>query len=443
MCQRLCTRVIHELLGVRNQRREFFERLISPKIPPSTGYRSLARILNEGWVSTILTTNFDRCLESARVLENKPHLLVSIKTPDDLVRFSTAPMSPQLIYLHGSVEHYSDKNLLDEVAELDRLLVGHLTPLVRDHPVVVVGYRGSERSIMKGLFLDLIDASNQFAKGIYWCVRQDSSEALLAPMVDELASAIGANFQLVPVKGFDELLDRELWARLVADHAPPLRRERGIRQIELPADMRVLDGSDTELFDKKTLFYRLTQYGRRLGLRVLEHFDSDWLEQEAHARNLLIDDNGDSRPTLAGWLLFAINPQSIVPQASVTFRADGPAHWITSCFGNDYSTAAPDSDGELTVEQNINGNLWAQLDSLTDILAMVNLEFRLKGEVSRTAYPFDPIALKETVVNALVHRSYDRKEPIVVNVTPEVSVRALHVDRLRWPALCEPNGALI
>jgi hypothetical protein len=101
-------RVIDELLGIKGDRREFFERRISPAIPPSRGYRSLVRVLSQGWVSTVLTTNFDRCVEAAAILENKPHHLVVIKTKDDLIRFSTVPPNPQLIHLLGSVEHYSD-----------------------------------------------------------------------------------------------------------------------------------------------------------------------------------------------------------------------------------------------------------------------------------------------------------------------------------------------
>lgn len=58
--------------------------------------------------ATVLTTNFDHCLEDAKVLENKPHLLVAMKTANDLVRFNTSPAEPQLIYLHGSVEHARD-----------------------------------------------------------------------------------------------------------------------------------------------------------------------------------------------------------------------------------------------------------------------------------------------------------------------------------------------
>jgi hypothetical protein len=58
---------IDNLLGVKSDRREFFERLINPGVPPSRGYVALTRILYQGWISTVLTTNFDQCLQKAAI----------------------------------------------------------------------------------------------------------------------------------------------------------------------------------------------------------------------------------------------------------------------------------------------------------------------------------------------------------------------------------------
>jgi NAD-dependent SIR2 family protein deacetylase len=136
---------IDNLLGVKSDRREFLERLINPpNIPPSRGYVALTQILHQGWISTLLTTNFDECLQRAAIQHNRPHRLVIISTPADYVMFHSAPQDPQLIYLHGSVKHYTDKNLTDEVQSLEPELVQRVRPLLRDHPVIVVGYRGTE-----------------------------------------------------------------------------------------------------------------------------------------------------------------------------------------------------------------------------------------------------------------------------------------------------------
>jgi hypothetical protein len=110
-----------KLFGVRKQRRDFFERLISPGVAPKIGYRALVRILNEGWINTVLTTNFDHCIEDAKVLENKPHFLVSIKTPDDLVRFNATlavdrplPLNRDQRTFSGSVGRYQTCHLARE-----------------------------------------------------------------------------------------------------------------------------------------------------------------------------------------------------------------------------------------------------------------------------------------------------------------------------------------
>src|SRR5690606_36970210 len=114
---------VKHLLNVANDRRAFFEDMIHPPVHPNRGYVSLANILHQGWITTVLTTNFDESIQKARVLTNRPHQLVTAKPPSDLVRFSSAPKNPQLVYLHGSVEHLTDKNLTVDVQHMDGGLV--------------------------------------------------------------------------------------------------------------------------------------------------------------------------------------------------------------------------------------------------------------------------------------------------------------------------------
>jgi len=80
---------------------------------------------------------------------------------------------------------------------------------------------------------------------------------------------------------------------------------------------------------------------------------------------------------------------------------------------------AADSVDEFTVRRTITGNLWSQLDELIDLLALINFQFRLKAEVSRTVSAYSALALKEIVVNAIVHRDYDREAPVRVLVEPK------------------------
>lgn len=410
---------IHNLLGVKRDRREFFERLINPPgVPPSSGYRALTEILHQGWISTVLTTNFDECLERAQVLNNRPHRLVKINTPSDYVLFSSVPQDAQVIFLHGSVKHYTDKNLTSEVESLDPELINRLRPMLRDHPVIVVGYRGAEPSIMRDIFLNQT-MDGGFLHGVYWCVLETERAGPFSPWLTKFATAIGTNFQLVPIKGFDHLFENDLLAAMLAAGALPTRRPSGHRAGDLPPDMRPLPNFPVTGLEASLLRSRLRQYAERMDLWRPPTIDADWLEQTVGRLDLVRPVGDGVAPTLAGWLLFAPNPSIKFPQARVEFEAIGPAHWLRGRFGEDTDLEHDNVVDRFIVRRTITGNLWNQLDTLIDLLAVVNFQFRLKAEVSRTVSAYNAIAIKEMIVNAIVHRDYQLDEPIRVTVEPK------------------------
>ena len=409
---------IDNLLGVKRDRREFLEQLINPPdVPPSRGYVALTQILHQGWISTVLTTNFDQCLERAAIQHNRPHRLVSISTPADYIMFSSVPQDPQLIFLHGSVKHYTDKNLTAEVQSLDGQLVDRLKPLLRDHPVIVMGYRGTEASVMNDLFLEPSN-SGGFLHGIYWCVLDSDIGGPLSSFVTQLAIQIGSNFQLVPIKGFDDLFEKDLLASMIAAGARPTRRRSGHSVGGMPADMRPLDGFNVSGFEQSLLQARLSQYAERTDLWRPREIDTSWVEEMTDRLDLVRPIGTNRVPTLAGWLLFARSPSSDFAQARIEFRASGPGNWLRSRFGDDVELDPAEREGEFDVRRTITGNLWSQLDALIDLLALVNFQFRLKAEVSRTVSAYNAIAIKEMIVNAIVHRDYDRNEAVHVEVQP-------------------------
>ena len=323
---------IDHLLGVKSDRREFFERLINPPdIPPSKGYVALTQILHQSWVSTVLTTNFDQCLERAAIQHNRPHRLVSISTPADYVMFHSAPHDPQLIYLHGSVKHYTDKNLTDEIQTLDAELVRRVRPLLRDHPVIVVGYRGTEVSVMNDLFFAEAGAGG-LLHGVYWCVLDSHVAGPFSPLVMQLAGAIGSNLQLVPIKGFDDLFEKELLAGMIAAGARPTRRPSGYGVGNVPADMRPLNGFNVSDLEQSLLQARLRQYAEKTDIWRPREDDAAWLEEMTDRLDLVRPVGTVRVPTLAGWLLFSRNPSAQFLQVRIEFRAIGPAHWLREPF---------------------------------------------------------------------------------------------------------------
>ncbi|QKV58282.1 MAG: hypothetical protein HT580_14710 [Dechloromonas sp.] len=102
-----------------------------------------------------------------------------------------------MIYLHGSVDHYTDKNLVNETQRLSTEMVDLLRPLLRDHPLVVVGYRGAEPSVMRHLLLEQAGACMNFRRGIYWCYRKGSNPLADSPLLSDLQSQIQTNLLLL------------------------------------------------------------------------------------------------------------------------------------------------------------------------------------------------------------------------------------------------------
>ena len=199
--------------------------------------------------------------------------------------------------------------------------------------------------------------------------------------------------------------------------AQPTRRTTGHSVGRTPADMRPVPYPQSGL-ERPLLHARLRQYAQRTDIWHPTDLDDRWLAQMIDRLDIVRPMQGQVAPTLAGWLLFSRNPSTEFPHASVEFRATGTAAWLRARFGDDVETERS-NPGTFTVRRTVTGNLWTQLDALIELLALVNFEFRLKGEVSSTVSPYNPIAVKEMLVNAVVHRDYDRKEPTVVTVEPK------------------------
>ena len=198
-------------------RRDFFARTLRARYGLSEGYTALGRLVQRDLCRVILTPNFDACVvEALRLLPPFVRRPVEIDLHKSHAKtFDVYSLHPQIIYLHGRLETYTARNTPDEVASLAPWLPGLLAPVLASSPVVVVGYRGSEASIMEGLFGKLRTGNGNFRGGVYWCHVRDET---LHPRVRALQSAIGTNFFALPIDGFDELLV-DLNAQPASQHA--------------------------------------------------------------------------------------------------------------------------------------------------------------------------------------------------------------------------------
>lgn len=398
---------VERILRPRENRREFFREVLRPSVPASSGYRSLAQLLARRAVQTVLTTNFDQLVVSTARSLPEVHLISEIRTSDDHRLFSTNPSYPQVIYLHGSVDHYTDQNIEEETQTLDPRLVGLLHPVLRDYPLVVVGYRGWEPSVMRHLLIDQAQACGFFAQGIYWCQLPGPIDQAKTPLLGELEAICKGNLQYVEIDGFDELM-----AMLV----------RSLPEISLSAPASVNTMQQTSLrrqtydlreapitfeaLNEPLLASKIIAYCAGSRLPIPDLSTRDRLLFAMADRSLAIKGDTEWVVTRGAQLLFVKSSDSQQASASINAVLAGPAKWVSDILDRPLSSEASELDW---VEEEIllKGDLWTQLDQVSDLLGRVNRPFRLKGASSQDVYPYPPLALKELLTNLLAHREYN------------------------------------
>lgn len=414
--------IVEELLNPRQARKDFFLKIIRPQIPVSRGYEVLAELMHLNLVDTVLTTNFDNCLYDASVQVRK-QLTHIIKTPSDLNQLSYTPRYSQLIYLHGSVEHYTDQNLNEETKNLNKELVTKLIPLLKDRPLIIVGYRGFETSVMQDLFISNLKYTNNFHQGIYWCLlkreveRINTDSSITTDYFKQLSSHIKGNLQVIHIDGFDELMEREVLGKLRATEIDLKSNQFLSGQNQLPtADTKIIAKDTVGPLEIALLRERIKNYSERLRIKVYD--DLEWLKQQMYRLKVAdVDTAGNTELTFSGLLLFSSRTQDFIPSSKVIVRFVGNTEWLRkiSTLSSENDNPSDDLAGGI-IERIIKGNLWNQLNEITDFLTLVNRPFRLKGEVSENAYPYPNLALKEIIVNSLVHRDYQLEEPILIEI---------------------------
>ena len=198
--------VVENLLIPAEFRKRVLLDIMNPVNGVSAGYGILADFVMRGLVRTILTTNFDPCLPDA-LRSRQPHIkhIGEVnRGPGDFDEFDVFSKC-QIVWLHGKAEQYADKNSAGEISVLDERLLQLIRPLLRASPIIVMGYRGAEPSIMEGLFGRSDAGRLDFRNGVYWCVRPNQP---VHPRVQALADRLRSNFTLLEIDGFDEALQK-------------------------------------------------------------------------------------------------------------------------------------------------------------------------------------------------------------------------------------------
>lgn len=382
--------VVEHLLTPAEFRKRVLLDLMRPVNGISAGYKVLADFVMRGLVRTVLTTNFDTCLPEA-LRERQPHIRHIHEVnryAGDYDQFNIYSKC-QIVWLHGRAEQYSDRNAAGEINALDSGLMSRLRPMLDASPIIVIGYRGSEPSVMEGLFRQSKQGRLDFPNGVYWCIRDGEKPHA---SVEALARRLGSNFRLLEIAGFDELLSG-LGTELAGQD-----RYAAVSQSTPPSvqlfDEHPIESASIDDLDFDLALSVLKEYCEKLGRAPLSR---ETLLPLMREQGLIVCASEGDKVTAGALLLFGKRPQDFFPHAVVALTEQGKKREIY--------------DGNLIGQHR---HLLQRLES-ADVNPPLKVKKR-RQHSDETAYP--PRVLVELLVNMLVHRDYEIPEKATIEIHP-------------------------
>ena len=148
-------------------RNEFLAGLVRDK-KPSIGFLCLAALVEKLKFNVVWTANFDDLIEKAiNGLNYKSCQIVSPENASSVQNYKTD--IPTVVKLHGDFRYDSLQNTDQELQKLEVNLHNYFLDASTKRGLIVVGYSGTDESIMITLEKAL-KKPNAFPKGLIWCI---------------------------------------------------------------------------------------------------------------------------------------------------------------------------------------------------------------------------------------------------------------------------------
>lgn len=188
---------------IPDDRRQFFQRLIKDS-KPHAGYHLLALLAECGMITSVWTTNFDSLAPRVTIQSRVTPIEVGLDTTNRILR---QPRTGELlcVALHGDYRYDALKNTSAELLAQDEDLRSGLAANLRDSSLIVSGFSGRDRSVMRALE----QAYAQPGSGrLYWCVREGDELPESVVRLLRHARKQGRTAFYTPTNGFDDLMTR-------------------------------------------------------------------------------------------------------------------------------------------------------------------------------------------------------------------------------------------
>lgn len=183
-------------------RQEFLTSLVRDK-KPSIGFMCLSALVSQQKFNTVWTTNFDDLIERAI---NKLDISCQVVSPENAKSVQNFRNDiPTVVKLHGDFRYDTLQNTDEELQKLEDNLHHYFLDASAIRGLLVVGYSGSDESVLQTLEKAL-EKPNAFPKGLIWCIPKDITPSERLSKLIEKANEQNKRSGFMVIDSFDYFL---------------------------------------------------------------------------------------------------------------------------------------------------------------------------------------------------------------------------------------------
>jgi hypothetical protein len=184
-------------------RQDFLTKIMRDK-KPSIGFLFTAALVGNNKINTIWTTNFDDLIEKAITnLDSKTCTIISPEYANSVSKFRDDV--PQVVKLHGDFRYDLLQNTEEELQKLEENLHQYFVSATQKRGLLVIGYSGSDESILTTLRKSL-DETNPFPRGLIWCIPKGVTPNVELQTIIDIANQKNKKSGFMEIDAFDYFL---------------------------------------------------------------------------------------------------------------------------------------------------------------------------------------------------------------------------------------------
>jgi len=202
-----------QLVAPQNEGRQRFLEQFFVGRRPTAFHEAVARFVSRGYFRSTFTTNFDPLLERAMLFSG---LDVAVVADSDVVSKLAIGSGPVVYKVHGDYLLTNHKHTVEETNALEEAMRQRLVSAMARRPLLVIGYSGSDPSIMNALAEGLAVSSE--GSEVLWLLYKNEEPG---PLLLNLEQQFGNLVHIASVPGY-----REFWSiasRRILDRSPVIR----------------------------------------------------------------------------------------------------------------------------------------------------------------------------------------------------------------------------